>query len=212
MQLRSNDLQDQRAIDPQFAFGRSDGAGQMALSDNLNPHLAWDEVPEGTQSFALICVDPDVPSVATHVNQEGHVLAEDMPRVNFYHWSMANISAATREIPQGSCSQGVSLGGKQDPQGPAGSIQGANDYTHFMAGSDIAGQYLGYDGPCPPWNDARIHHYHFLVFALDVERLNLEAGFSGQDLLAAIEGHVLAQAELVGHYTLFPAHLAQQAG
>jgi phosphatidylethanolamine-binding protein (PEBP) family uncharacterized protein len=52
----------------------------------------------------------------------------------------------------------------------------------------------------PIW--LRLHHYHFRLYALDVETLPLEAGFTGKALQAAIQGHVLAQAEWVGTYTL----------
>lgn len=210
MQLLSKNFEDQQFIPARFAFARSDGNGQMALSDNLNPHLSWQGAPAGTRSFALICVDPDVPASADGVNQAGHVLSADSPRVDFYHWCMANIPDSVTELAAGSCGEGVQLGGKPDPQGPAGSVQGMNDYTHFMAGSEMAGTYRGYDGPCPPWNDARMHHYHFKVFALDVAQLNLPADFSGQQLLAAMAGHVLAESTLVGRYTLYAPLL--QAG
>jgi phosphatidylethanolamine-binding protein (PEBP) family uncharacterized protein len=40
-----------------------------------------------------------------------------------------------------------------------------------MAGNpDMAGQYFGYDGPCPPWNDERMHHYIFTIYALDIDK------------------------------------------
>ena len=69
----------------------------------------------------------------------------------------------------------------------------------------MAGDYLGYDGPCPPWNDERLHHYHFRLFALDVETLELPVNYTLADLNAAMDGHVLAEAELVGTYSLNPA-------
>ncbi|MEO8808916.1 MAG: YbhB/YbcL family Raf kinase inhibitor-like protein, partial [Rhodanobacter sp.] len=69
----------------------------------------------------------------------------------------------------------------------------------------MGGEYLGYDGPCPPWNDARLHHYHFTVHALDVRALSLSKGFSPEQLRVAMAGHVLAQAELTGTYSLNPA-------
>ncbi|MCB1642298.1 MAG: phospholipid-binding protein, partial [Xanthomonadales bacterium] len=50
-------------IPAEFAFGRLDPEAPMALSDNRNPHLAWREVPAGTRSFALLCVDTEVPTV-----------------------------------------------------------------------------------------------------------------------------------------------------
>ncbi|MCB1626390.1 MAG: YbhB/YbcL family Raf kinase inhibitor-like protein, partial [Xanthomonadales bacterium] len=85
------------------------------------------------------------------------------------------------------------------PNGPPGSRQGLNDYGGFMGDGD----YYGYDGPCPPWNDERVHRYHFRLYALDIARLPIEKpDFTASDVLAAIDGHVLAQAEVVGTYTL----------
>ncbi|HMS80988.1 MAG TPA: YbhB/YbcL family Raf kinase inhibitor-like protein, partial [Burkholderiaceae bacterium] len=64
--------------------------------------------------------------------------------------------------------------------------------------------YYGYDGPCPPWNDALIHRYQFALHALDVERLPLEGRFTGAQALAAMHGHVLARATVTCSYTLNP--------
>ena len=205
MKLTSTDLQNNAAIDPRFAFGKPDADQHMALSDNLSPHLAWSGAPAGTQSFVLLCMDPDVPSVADDVNQEGKVLPADMPRVDFCHWAMVDIGTDITELATGACSQGVTVKGKQNPPGPAGARQGLNDYTGFMAGNpDMAGYYFGYDGPCPPWNDERLHHYVFTVYALDVEKLDLPDKFTGQDVQKAMEGHVLAEDSLTGTYTLNP--------
>ncbi|GAB4175115.1 MAG: YbhB/YbcL family Raf kinase inhibitor-like protein [Wenzhouxiangellaceae bacterium] len=204
MILESRDLRDGQPIDPRFAFGRIDPEQHMRFSDNLSPHLKWDQVPDGTRSFALLCVDPDVPSVADDVNQEGRVVRADLPRVDFFHWAMVDIPAAVRELATGECGRGVHPGGKRNPPGPEGARQGLNDYTSFMAGSDLAGQYFGYDGPCPPWNDERLHHYIFTIHALDVDRLELPEVFDGRDVQRAIEGHVLDQASITGTYTLNP--------
>ena len=67
----------------------------------------------------------------------------------------------------------------------------------------MAGTYLGYDGPCPPWNDERVHHYHFTLYALDVERCDVTGEFTAEDVLAAISGHVLGQASIVGSYAIY---------
>ena len=57
-------------------------------------------------------------------------------------------------------------------------VRGLNDYTKVTASNDaMKGQYYGYDGPCPPWNDELVHHYHFTVYALSVKSLDLPAGF-----------------------------------
>jgi Raf kinase inhibitor-like YbhB/YbcL family protein len=205
MKLHSNDLIDQQPIDPRFAFGKQDPEEHMALSDNLSPHLAWSDTPAGTRSFAVVCIDPDVPSVADDVNQEGKAIPADLPRVDFCHWSLIDLAPGITELATGQCSEGVTVGGKQAPPGPSGSRQGLNDYTSFMAGSEMEGEYNGYDGPCPPWNDLVLHHYVFTVYALDVERLELPDGFTGHDVVKAIQGHVLDQASITGTYTLNPA-------
>jgi phospholipid-binding protein, PBP family len=178
----------------------------VALSDNRSPHLAWKDAPAGTRSFVLTCIDPDVPSRGDDVNQAGRTVPPELPRVEFAHWLMANIPTECGELAEGACSDEVTPRGKREPFGPPGSVQGLNDYTGWFAGdAAMAGQYLGYDGPCPPWNDSLLHHYHFSVSALDVPALRLAPGFTLDDLRAAMAGHVLAEARLVGTYTLNPA-------
>ena len=206
MKLRSDSFEQGQPIPAEFAFGKPGPDSPCILSDNRNPHLAWSEVPEGTRSFALICVDPDVPSKPDDVNQAGREVPADLPRVDLVHWLLANIPADTREIAAGSCSEGVTARGKQAPSGPGASVQGKNDYTGWFAGdADMGGTYGGYDGPCPPWNDSIVHHYHFTVYALDVATLGLQGAFSGQDALAAMQGHVLARASHMGTYSMNPA-------
>jgi len=206
MRLTSSDLKDQQPIPSRFAFGKLADDAPMALSDNLSPHLVWSDAPAATRSFVLLCVDPDVPAVADDVNQDGRTLDADMPRVDFYHWTMVNIPADVTELATGQCSDGVTVGGKTGPAGPPGSRQGLNDYTGFMAGNpDMAGQYFGYDGPCPPWNDERLHHYVFTIYALDVASLDLAEEFTGHDVQSAMQGHILGQASLTGTYTLNPS-------
>lgn len=203
MQLFSNDFKNNEALDPKFAFGRPDGQGKMTFSDNLNPHLAWSDIPEGVKSFILLCLDPDVPAIAVKINEDGVSIPSNVPRTEFFHWAVANIPVDVTEIPQGACSNGVKAGGKQETQGFAGSLQGRNDYTKFFAeNEEMAGDYFGYDGPCPPWNDERPHHYRFSLYALDVEELNLPEAFTGDDLLMAMSGHILDGASLTGTYTL----------
>jgi Raf kinase inhibitor-like YbhB/YbcL family protein len=57
---------------------------------------------------------------------------------------------------------------------------------------------VGYDGCMPPRGHG-VHHYHFNVYALDTE-LDTPAGLSKDELLEAIEGHVLDEGELIGTY------------
>jgi Raf kinase inhibitor-like YbhB/YbcL family protein len=130
----------------------------------------------------------------------------DLPRVEFVHWLMANIPAECGELSAGACSDSITPRGKREPVGPPGSVQGVNDYTGWFAGdAEMGGEYLGYDGPCPPWNDTLLHHYHFTIHAIDVAALPLVKGFSREQLRAAMAGHVLDQATLVGTYSMNPA-------
>lgn len=204
MQLRSDSFTPGGRIPAEFAFGKpGDAASPIALSDNRNPHLAWDAVPEVTRSFALLCVDPDAPTVADTVNRADATVPHDQPRAPFVHWTMADLPADLRSIAAGACSQGVTAHGKRAPAGPAGSRQGLNDYTGWFAGdADMAGDYVGYDGPCPPFNDERVHRYVFRLFALDIDRLELPARFTAADLERAIDGHVLAEASVHGVYAI----------
>lgn len=203
MQLRSDDFENGQSIPAEFAFGKR--ANPFALSDNRSPQLAWKNAPVVTRSFVLTCIDNDVPSNGDDVNQHGKTVPADAPRVPFVHWLMANIPVECGELSAGACSDEVTPRGKREPFGPPGSVQGVNDFTRWFSGDDdMAGEYLGYDGPCPPWNDALLHRYHFHIHALDVRSLTLAQGFSLEDLRAAMTGHVVAQAELTGTYSLNP--------
>ena len=206
MQLFSDSFQDGARIPGRYAFAVPASSGHIALSDNLNPHLHWQGEPVGTRSFALVCHDPDVPSVGTDVNVEGRTIAADLPRTDFFHWLLLDIPATTHDIAEGSHSSGVTVGGKAGPDAPGGMRHGINDYTGWNAGDpDMAGDYYGYDGPCPPWNDARLHHYVFTLHALDTPSLGLGERADGAAVRAAIARHTLASASLTGSYSLNPA-------
>ena len=206
MKLTSKAFADGQPIPIGFAFGRIDAASHVALSDNRNPHLEWSEVPEGTRSFVVICHDYDVPTQPDDVNQEGREVPASLARTDFFHWLLVDIPAATRSIADGEYSHQVTPKGKGGPETKQGTRQGVNDFTQwFAADHDMRGDYYGYDGPCPPWNDAIVHHYVFTLYALDVPRCAVEGRFTGQDVRAAIAGHVLGEARLTGTYTLNPA-------
>ena len=144
MKLSSQNMTDGQPLAEEFAFGRIDPASHVALADNRNPHLAWDDAPAGTQSFVITCIDPDVPTKPDDVNQEGRQVPADLPRTEFVHWLIADIPADVMEIAAGACSDGVTPRGKANPAGPAGTVQGGNDYTGWFAGdADMAGTYLG---------------------------------------------------------------------
>jgi len=202
MRIRSDSFANGQPIPPEFAAGTPDG-----FSANRNPHLAWDDVPGGTVSFALLCIDPDVPTVAEMVGRNDVEIPVEQPRTDFIHWVMIDIPAGVREIAAGSCSEGITAKGKHNPHGPDGSRQGLNDYTGWFAGNpEMAGDWLGYDGPYPPGNDLRLHRYFFRIFALDVPRLDVPARFTAADVRHAMQGHVLGEAAIHGTYSLHPAY------
>lgn len=204
MKIWSDSFADREAIPSRYALGKHDPETHVTLSDNVSPHLAWSGLPEGTRSLALICHDPDVPSKPDDVNQEGRTVPADLPRVDFFHWVMVDV-APGGELAEGEFSRGVTPHGKDGPAGPRGTRAGLNGYTQWFEGDpEMQGQYFGYDGPCPPWNDSIVHHYHFTLYALDVERLPIEGTFDGPAARAALEGHILGQAALVGTYAINP--------
>jgi Raf kinase inhibitor-like YbhB/YbcL family protein len=201
MRIRSDSFEHRGRIPAEFALGAPDGFG-----GNRNPHLAWDEVPDGTRSFALLCIDTDAPTDPTLAGRDDVEIPVEHPRGEFVHWAVAGIGADVRAIAAGSASDGVTKGGKSDPPGPAGSRQGLNDYTGWFAGDDsgLRGDYFGYDGPYPPPNDLRLHRYFFRLFALDVATLDLPQRFTAADVFQAMHGHVLAEAAVMGTYSLHP--------
>jgi Raf kinase inhibitor-like YbhB/YbcL family protein len=143
------------------AFEAGGPIAQLYTCDgrDVSPPLRWDNVPDATRSFALICDDPDAP-MGTWV-----------------HWVIYGIPAGVRQLPEG-----VPV---RDTLGD-GSQQGRNDFGK-----------TGYGGPCPP--RGKPHRYYFRLYALDDE-LSLAPGLSKKALLKAIDGHVLAEAELYGTY------------
>ena len=206
MQLMSSSFGHLDRIPGEFAFGVPDAAQHLRLGPNRNPHLAWSGVPSGARSLVLLCVDSDVPTRADDVNKEGRTVPASLPRADFYHWVMVDIPPTLTEIAAGACSDGIVPRGKRTPAGPPGARQGLNDYTLWFAGdADMAGDYYGYEGPCPPWNDERLHHYHFVLYATDLARCPVEGAFTGAQVRAALAGHVLAEATLTGTYSLNPA-------
>lgn len=203
MKLWSDNWTNGDPIPPRYAAGRPDGAGQATFSDNLNPHLAWSELPEGTASLVLICHDFDVPSRGDDVNQPGREIPVDLPRVDFFHWVLVDLPPQLSGIAEGEFSRGFTARGKPGPATLHGARHGVNDYTGWFAGNaEMAGQYFGYDGPFPPWNDSLVHHYVFTLYALSLPRLPVEGGFTGAQVRAALAGHVLGAATLSGTYTL----------
>jgi Raf kinase inhibitor-like YbhB/YbcL family protein len=205
MKLTSHSFNEGQKIPGPLAFGVPDARQHVAMSRNLNPHLAWSGAPAGTRSFAIICADHDVPSKGDDVNREGRTVPADLPRVDFFHWVLIDLPQRIASIAEGEFSDRVTPRGKPGPAAAHGARQGLNGYTQWFAGDEaMRGDYYGYDGPCPPWNDARMHRYVFTVYALDVERLHVSARFDALQAQAAMQAHILDQASLTGLYSLNP--------
>jgi Raf kinase inhibitor-like YbhB/YbcL family protein len=199
----SNSWTDGDRIPARYAAGRLDAQGSVGFSDNLNPHLAWSDLPAGTRSLALVCHDFDVPSKGDDVNRPDREVPADLPRVDFFHWVMVDLPPTVSEIAEGEYSRGFTPRGKQGPATLHGARHGLNDYTGwFAADPERAGQYFGYDGPFPPFNDSLVHHYVFTLYALRTDRLAVEGAFTGAQVRAALAGQVLGEATLSGTYTL----------
>jgi Raf kinase inhibitor-like YbhB/YbcL family protein len=99
----------------------------------------------------------------------------DAPGKTWVHWIAFNLPASARELPENVPAQESLNGGKQ----------GTNDFKK-----------VGYGGPCPP---SGTHHYYFKLYALDTD-LTLDSSATKDQLLKAMEGHVLGEGQLMGQY------------
>lgn len=97
----------------------------------------------------------------------------DAPRGTFTHWLVWDLPSSLATLPEGAAGIGQA---------------GTNDFGRS-----------GYGGPCPPRGHGP-HRYFFTLYALDVESLRLRPGASRQSLESAMQGHILAQARLMGRY------------
>jgi len=202
MKLSSDSWVNGERIPVRYAAGKPEGSS-VGFSDNINPHLAWSEIPAGTKSLALICHDFDVPSRGDDVNKADREIPADLPRVDFFHWVLVDLPVSLNQIAEGELSRAFTPRGKPGPEAAHGARQGLNDYTEWFKGNaDMAGNYFGYDGPFPPFNDSLVHHYVFTVYALSVERAPVQGIFTGKQVREAIYPHVLAEATYSGTYTL----------
>lgn len=189
------------AIPEKFArcVARSDN--KSADGDNISPEISWNPGPEGTQSYAIIVVDRDALQKIDDRNVEGKKIVDYVPRQNFYHWMLVNIPANIYSIPE------------KDGRNKNYGDQLVNDFLKLTNTKPTAQnklKFTGYDGPCPPWNDERVHNYHFKVYALST-RFNIGEENQGDDIVRKIAPYVLATGEVVGTYTLNPDYLPKPA-
>jgi len=99
------------------------------------------------------------------------------------HWVLYAIPTGIAELAEGIPGQAILAA-------PAGARQGRNSWT--------SGRTVGYRGPAPPRGHG-VHHYHFRLYALDAP-ITVAASPTKDELLRAMQGHVLDQCELVGTY------------
>jgi len=100
----------------------------------------------------------------------------DAPMGTWVHWVLFNLPADVKELPENVPSE---------KNLDNGAMQGTNDFGN-----------IGYGGPCPPGGT---HRYYFKFYALDTE-VNLQGGATKKELLKAMEGHILAEGQLMGRY------------
>lgn len=158
--IHSNGNADFRLISWDFENGETMNKKYTCEGENKIPNLEWQNAPEGTKSFAVICDDPDAPGKT------------------WVHFIAFN-------IPMGDHKIDTRLGRQEKTQ--SGITQGLNSAKH-----------LGYDGPCPPPGD-NPHRYFFNLYALD-DKLELHPGATKDQLLRAMQGHILGQATIMGTY------------
>lgn len=101
----------------------------------------------------------------------------DAPRGTWVHWVIFNIPVNTKRLREN-----FPKADKIDD----GTIQGLNSWPE-----------IGYGGPCPP---SGVHRYYFKLYALD-KKLDLTSNATKEDLLTAMEGHIIAEAQIMGKYT-----------
>ena len=174
MKVTSTSFADGERIPPEYAFCAPDPKSHVDARREPQSAARVGDLPMGTKSLAVICHDYDVPSKPDDVNKEGRTIPASLARIDFFHWVLVDLDPQSGPIAAGEFSDGVTPRGKAGPQAPRGARQGVNDYTMWFASDgDMSGDYFGYDGPCPPWNDSIVHHYVFTVYALDVAQLGV---------------------------------------
>jgi Raf kinase inhibitor-like YbhB/YbcL family protein len=202
-------IKDGQAIPSEYAFCTADGQGGAAPAANKSPRISWSNGPQGTQSYAVVVYDTESPGEHREwMNQKDQKLTANIKRKIFFHMMVVDVPANVSELPEGAESDARVVHGKQAPAKIG--VHAANSFSWSLAANDaLKGTYYGYDGPCSPWNDDLVHNYHFAVYALNVPSLDLRGEFNGESAVAAMQGKVLAQGELVGAYSTNPANLGK---
>jgi Raf kinase inhibitor-like YbhB/YbcL family protein len=187
LDVKVDGITENQPIAEKYALCKPTKDGKSENGDNKRPTISWSGAPEGTKSYAVIVQDPDVPASFTKTGKDGEVIGAEEKRQDFYHWALLDIPADKKEIDGGRSSRAPKFGT------PAN-----NDLGSYLSDTH------NYGGPCPPWNDERVHHYHFKVYALDTEKLELPKDATAKQADKALmkSPHVLARGAVTGTYTL----------
>jgi Raf kinase inhibitor-like YbhB/YbcL family protein len=210
LRVRVDSIEYGHMVPSEYAFCMAAAQGHFAPAANKSPRISWTKGPKGTKSYAVVVYDTDSPAEHRELmNQEGKTLTAAVKRKIFFHMALIDVPADVTALPEGAASDARVVHGKPASATKIG-VPAANSYTQAFAGNEaLKGTYYGYDGPCAPWNDENIHHYHFTVYALSVASLGLSGDFSGEATVAAMKGKVLAQGQLLGVYSTNSAVMAK---
>jgi len=206
LKVKVDSVKSGKMIPDKYTFCVPMAQGHAGPGPDISPHISWSKGPRGTASYAVILNDTDSPKEnRDKMNKEGMTVPSTSARQTFYHWVTVDIPANVTSLKEGNDSTARVPHGKAAT--PAGiGARGLNMFTVAFATNDaMKGKYYGYDGPCPPWNDENVHHYHFMVYALSVKTLNLGADFDGPAAMEAMKGKVLAEGKLDAVYSTNPA-------
>lgn len=155
--------------------------GETAMSIKVTS-TGFEQGTKIPQEFTADGVDHSPPLSWSDLPPETKSLAlicddPDAPRGTWVHWVLYNLPADTQSLDAGLPAEKTL---------PSGALQGKNDFGK-----------IGYNGPAPP--KGKPHRYFFKLYALS-ETLRLDAGATKAQVVKAMQGHILAQGELMGTY------------
>jgi len=204
LQVKADSIKSGGMVPSKYGFCMPAAQGHVAPGTDISPPISWSKGPRGTKSYAIILTDIDNPAEQRdRMNKEGMTVESSAKRRTVFHWVLVDIPANVTSLKEGAESEGRVPHGK--PATTNVGVRGLNSFTEFMASNEqMKGQYHGYDGPCPAWNDELVHRYIFTVYALSAPSLNLSGDFDGAAVLAAIKDKLLAEGKLETKYTVNP--------
>src|SRR3546814_11917212 len=96
MKITSQSFASGASIAAEFAMGKPVGDG-FGFAGNRNPQLTFSEVPTAARSLVLLCIDPDVPTVAEMVRKAGVEIPAEQSRCDFVSWEIGRAPGRDRE-------------------------------------------------------------------------------------------------------------------